>query len=255
MNDDRRNAIVRLLGIRYEHLPTPVRRVEIASGFVHGGLDKKGQHKRWLTCPDCLTNDKVMFGCETCGGRGRIPDAGRDPMSKSKDVVPYGADGSRHDLAYARDRQIETLRQQTRPAAEVDEAADAKANPYAWERARARLYAKYDLAVLEREIEWLRLHFPGVKLRGGCRGNGPSGCFALGYLDMVLPDPLRAPGSQPPVQLATGRVARAAGPDVFARRDAEICRAVLEAKIPTGDVARTWGLSVSQVNKIVSQAA
>lgn len=37
---------------------------------------------RYVTCPDCLANSRPegMPGCETCGGRGEIPDPRKDPM-------------------------------------------------------------------------------------------------------------------------------------------------------------------------------
>lgn len=242
MTPDRRAAIVRLLDTRHEHLPEPVRRSEISSGFVHG-LDPKGKPWRWLSCPDCIANDRVMYGCETCKGSGRIPDPGRDPMAESK-IVLYGADGSRHDLAYARDRQIEELGRQTRPAADVDEDADAKAKDYAWAEARRQMFKRYDYAALERAIEWLRSVVPGSSVYGG---------LALGYFDVVLPNPLRAPAAAPvPVNIAAR--GRQADTRALSQRDAAIVSAITGGA-PTEHVASSFSLSVSQVNKIVRGAA
>ena len=163
------------------------------------------------------------------------------------EVVAYGADGSRHDHTYARDRQIETLAQQLRPASEIDELADANAKGYAWEEARKTMYRRFDYEALDRALEQLYLARPGAN---------PYSDASLAFIDLRMPDVIRAPGAEPAeAQLAQGPVARAAGPVALRKRDEEIRRAVLEAGIPTSDVARTWGISVSQVNRIVAQAA
>jgi hypothetical protein len=240
----RRDEIVRLLDTRYDHLPTPIRRTEASTGFAHTEPAR-------VSCPDCLANDKVMFGCVTCGGRGYTQEKRtRDPYSKSDKVVPYGFDGSRHDATRARDRQIETLATQLRPAIEIDEDkdADAPGRDYAWVSARKRMYARFDYAALDRALEQLHLARPGAN---------PYSDASLLFLDGRMPETIRAPDLEEPeeAQVAQGRVARAAGPVVFQKRDDEIRRAVLEARIPTGAVALTWGISVSQVNRIVADAA
>lgn len=260
---ERHAAILRLLEIRYDGFPDVHRNVQSVSGFVNA----KGR----ISCPDCLANtpvwsaedpyvDRTRFGCETCGGRGYIDvKRERDPYAINV-VTPYGADGAKHEADRERVREIARLKAQTRPAHDVDEAAEANALDYAWKRDRDRLYAKYHLAELELAIEWLRLHFPGVKLRGGCGSlsrlateNGPSGCFALGYFDMVLPDPLRAPPKPQPVTSLPPQ-GRGVGKRILSQRDKAIVSAI-GGGAPTAHVASSFGISVSQVNRIVKEAA
>jgi hypothetical protein len=146
---------VRLLETRDEHLPEPTRRVDGVSGFVHHA-------KAAEACPDCLANDRVMFGCETCGGRGVVEVyRARDPYSESKSPAKYGLDGSRHDAAHERDRKIEMLGRQLRPAL-PEEAMLEEANRtgYAWENARARMWKRYDYEALDLALDELRVHDP-----------------------------------------------------------------------------------------------
>lgn len=250
---DRHAAIRRLIETREENLPEPVRRSEAASGFVN--------MKRPRTCPDCLANGRTLKGCETCGGSGvvsigrleriaavdALPDdeSDRDPYAKST-ITPFGFDLTHHDTIRDRDRQIDALEQQlSPPRSEADLIEEANRHPYGWELARRRMYRDFDYAALDRAVEWLRGLFPGAKLRSR---------FMLGYLDVVLPDPLRAPGVEQPKRVVAP-VERSAGDHARELRDEEIRRAVLEEAIPTVEVARTWGISISQVNKIVARAA
>lgn len=239
MTPDRHAAIVRLLDTRHEHLPEPVRRSEASTGFAH-------TEPAHVSCPDCLANDKVMFGCETCGGRGYTEvKRERDPYSLSDKIVAFGFDGSRHDASRARDRQIDSLKQQLLPArSEAELLEEANRSPYAWERAREQMYRRYDYAALDRAIEWLRDALPGVSLFGR---------LALSYFDVVLPDPLRAPGDQLAVVNTTAR-GRGADPRALEQRNAAV-RADIDAGVPTAEVAASFGLSVRQVNNIVQQAA
>lgn len=237
MNDERRNAIVRLLDTRHEHLPEPVRRSEASPGFVHSTPAR-------LSCPDCLANGKAMFGCSTCGGRGYTEEwRSRDPYATDK-VMPYGLDGSRHEATRARDRQIDSLAQQLRPATDIDELADANAHPYAWERARKRMYDLYDFAALDRALEGLHHAFPG---------RSPRSDGGLRFLDEHLPVPLRVPEDQATVENINAR-GRHADPRALSQRDNAIVRAITGGA-PTEHVALSFGISVSQINKIVRGAA
>lgn len=273
--EERRDAIVRLLRTRDDHLPEPVHRTEASRGFVHSDPDNTE------TCPDCLANDRVMFGCETCRGAGRVAaPRSRDPYAKDV-VVAYGLDGSRHEATRARDRQIEILGQQLRPASTVDEIEDANRHPYGWELARRRKWGMFDYAALDRAldllvvadaaaasaVEKLHVHRRIWPEPGGSPTTRrqpwhiePAGAMAealergLVFVDERMPEKLRAPGVEPEVRIVAG-VQRSAGDRARAMRDAEIRRAVLEARIPTADVAATWALSISQVNKIIRTAA
>lgn len=270
----RREAIVRLLETRDEHLPLPVRRDHSPSGFVGGGRSR--------TCPDCLANGRTMFGCESCGGSGvinparlgslAVPDEQpddldrRDPYAQN-DVQPFGLDPTRHDHTRARDAEIDRLAMQTRDPWKTpeDELADANRHPYAWEEARRHMYAAFDYLALDRVLEQLRqadgaayalIHSVHVY---GWQQNPAATVEAivdrgLAFLDARMPDPLRAPEPEKEPQLAVGRVARAAGTAALEQRDDEIVNAILVDGTPTADVAARWHLTVRQVNKIVSKA-
>lgn len=159
--EERRNEIVWLLTHRNDHLPLPARHVEGSSGFVN--------EKRPRTCPDCLANGRTMIGCETCGGSGfvepsriglvsaadELADDGttRDPYANNETV---GYDRTRHDDANRRDRQIEILRQQTRPApTELELLEEANRRGYAWEEERAAMYRRFDFALVDQALDWL----------------------------------------------------------------------------------------------------
>lgn len=160
--DERRNEIVWLLTHRNDHLPLPTRHVEGSSGFVN--------EKRPRTCPDCLANGRTMVSCETCGGSGVVEpsriglvsvadeldddDTTRDPYAKNETV---GYDRTRHDDANRRDRQIETLRQQTRPApTELELLEEANRRGHAWEEERRTMYRRFDFAAIDRALDLLR---------------------------------------------------------------------------------------------------
>lgn len=214
MNEERREAIVALLKTRDDELPLPNRGSAPAAprGFV-SGIDDKGQPVRWLTCPDCLANDipvvgnrAASSGCETCGGRGEIPDLGPDPYAKNEQVLPFGFEATRHDDSHARDRTIEALRQQTRPPrSEAELLEDANRRGYAWEEERRGMYRRYDYAALDHALDELRnydepayhaLH--SVYVYAWMTELSPAAELAVGrglaFLAMILPDPLRAPG-------------------------------------------------------------
>jgi hypothetical protein len=270
----RRQRIIRLLETRDEHLPEPTRRVDGVAGFVH-------RTKAPESCPDCLANGRISIACETCHGRGEILVwRERDPYSETKTPARYGLDGSRHDAAHERDRQIDALDRQLRPARpEAELLAEANETPYPWERARDRMHRQFDHRILDRMLDALRAHDDGayralhaVYVYKWLRGKDANGDLLdpvgearaacerglaflsprLAAFELARGRRLRAPGiDSPPLNLA----ARGRGADrrSLDQRDAEIVRAVLEANIPTGSVALTWGLSVSQVNRIVAK--
>lgn len=252
IDSDRDGAIIRLLRTRDEHLPEPIHRSQGAAGFVHRAPAR-------VSCPDCLANDRSMFGCETCGGRGYTEEhRERDPYAIDV-VVPYGLSPDRREACRSRDRQIDILEEQLRPASTVDEIADANAHPYGWERARKQMYRLFDYAALDRALEALwqidAEAFGALRAAGAC--SVVDGWRALAFLSDHLPAELRVPAShtgKDEVRIV-GKLGRAAGRRALDMRDAEICHSVLDAKIPTADVARSWGISISQVNKIIQAAA
>lgn len=95
---------------------SPTRLDTTDRGFVPAKItDERGRQRqvRYLTCPDCLTNGKTMPGCETCGGRGEIPDEGKDPYDIGRAAGVFGGtagDDARHARAQ-RDRLLRQLEQ------------------------------------------------------------------------------------------------------------------------------------------------
>lgn len=264
MTADRRDAIIRLLRGRDEHLPEPGRRTsEASAGFVHG-KDAKGNQLRWLSCPDCLANDRTMFGCETCGGRGEIPDDGRDPYAKT-DVLPFGFDGSQHDAAHQRDREIEVLKSQTRPASKIDELADANAHPYPWERARQRMYRAFDFAALDLVLEHLRVADDGASRAlhavyvYGWQPEPPPGLLheacerGLDFLDERLPEKLRSPAAPKPLEVR-GPLRPEAGPVVKNIRDTQMLQRADEGATPA-ELAVEFRVSIRTVYRVVNGMA
>jgi hypothetical protein len=256
----RRQAIVRLLETRDEHLPEPTRRADGVAGFVH-------RAKVPVTCADCLANDGRgnRFDCETCGGSGFVEEfRERDPYAQN-DVKAYGLDGSRHDSARERDRQIGVLEQQIRSAASVDELADANDHPYGWELARRRMWKLYDYGALDAALEQLRvaddgasraLHAVYVYAWQPKASTGPLQVACergLAFLDERLPQKLRAPGAEPEARVR-GPLQRGAGVGVRELRDADM-RARAEAGASLADLAAEFRVSIRTVYRVVSEAA
>lgn len=255
--DDRRASIIRLLQHRDDHLPEPPPprwTNEASTGFVH----------RTLAPQVCEVCEGVnSFGCTGCGGRGEVErPRTHDPYAKTV-VMPYGFDGNRHEANRARDKQLQVLAEQLRPATKIDELADANEHPFSWEIARQQMYRDFDFGALDLALEQLREHdhdayraLHAVYVYGWLVA--PAGLAAaacergLLALHPLLPEKLRAPAEpQPVVNLA----ARGRGADkrALAQRDAAIRQAITNQS--TTEVAEAFGLTVSQVNKIASRAA
>lgn len=201
MDAERRTQIIALLESHDDHLPLPVRRDHSTRGFVH-----KSKHR--ASCPDCLANDKVMFGCETCGGTGYTEEyEEHDPYAITK-VQPYGLDERRHERAAERDREIDRLAAAIEAAesskTEQDLIAEANKHPYGWEVARRLMYLRYDHGALDAALEHLRdrdetayslVH--SVSVYGWLE---PATAMeaaverALVFIDERMPDVIRAPG-------------------------------------------------------------
>lgn len=223
VSPERRAQIIALLDSRDDGLPVRSPSALAASGFVHGVWAA-------VSCPDCLANGRVIPGCESCGGRGTVEEFRRRDPYANEVVMPFGWEADGREAERARDRAIEVLGEQVRPPrSEADLLAEANARPYGWERERARMYREFDYAALDRALERLRGRLPGVS---------PYSERGLELLDGWLPDPLRAPSP-------------AAGAGALVGRDVAIRRAIL-ARRPTRVVAEEFGLSVSQVNRIVA---
>lgn len=207
MSQERRAAIVSLLTSRDDGLPEPVRRDHSMPGFVHHTAVRE-------SCPDCLTNDRRLNGCETCHGRGYVETLReRDPYAIDK-VQPFGLDVTRHERARERDAQIARLAAQTREpfASPADELADANRNPYRWERERRRMWERFDYGQLDQALEAMRcedeaayriLHAVYVYRRWSEPSTAVEQIVERGlvFLHERLPDPLRAPGSAKPAAL------------------------------------------------------
>ena len=225
--------ILRLLETRYDGLPEIVRRDHSSSGFVNAVLARE-------SCPDCLANGRTMFGCETCSGRGYLEKSRLVDPYAVRSVTPYGLDGSALERARATERLLQRLEAQTRPPWVSEADALAELPPAGWEIARARMFARFDYAALERALEALTLAFPGCSRRSS---------FGLAFIDLRMPSPIRAP-REVVVVPAKGRTLNGHS---MQQRDKLIRRLVLSEDRPVQWVAREHGLSPSQVNRICSR--
>lgn len=256
---ERRDLIVRLLETLTDGLPEPSRRDSSTSGFTPA----KELSQNRMSCPDCLANDRAIYGCETCGGSGWVlVPLVRDPYMESATV---GFDPTKHDAAYARDRQIEALARQTRPApSEAELLEEANRRGFLWEEARRAMYRSFDYGAVDRALESLRIvdelayrMLHQVYVYGWLTHITPaveSVCDrGLRFLSDRLPERLRAPGSSRPVANVAAH-GRSADPRALAQRDDAIRRAI-DAGEATAAVAAAFGVSPSQVNRIVAKAA
>lgn len=172
----------------------------------------------------------------------------RDPYDTGLSSGWFGESSARHEASRARDSQLGMLeRQLEAPRAE----ASTPTRPEGWELERRRRWREFDFAALDAALERLRqvdegacraLH--GRWIYGWQTGSSPlleARCErGLRFLDAVLPVPLRAPpavGERPPLLAVRGD------------RDREIRRLIREGAAAQW-VAREFGLSVSQVNRI-----
>jgi predicted nucleic acid-binding Zn-ribbon protein len=119
---------------------------------------------RYVTCPDCLANGRPegMRGCESCGGRGEIPDDSGDPYEQKR-IVRYGlADNDRRrDQVRQRDDELRRLEfQLAKPVRRVDEQADDALTRASDFKDRSspisRMYRRGSYAELEQALGKLR---------------------------------------------------------------------------------------------------
>jgi hypothetical protein len=160
----------------FEWVPAPHARSYSVEGFV--------RHEE-TRCPDCddrgalhadgrprrLDRRSLTVGCETCGGRGAIPDPGKDPMDdpvKNPPPDPRRKTGfggiSGDDRREARrllDEQLERLELQlAKPATRAEEVADEDSLTRAVDL-RDRRYQHGSYAELWRALDgWLRQNRP-----------------------------------------------------------------------------------------------
>jgi hypothetical protein len=216
----------------------------------------------------------------------------RDPYSVNKDKAPsaYGLDGSRHDASHARDREIEILGRQTRPARKEAELLDeANAEPYAWERAREQMRKRFDHAVLDIALEHLRQHDPiayralhavwvyrwlapcqpadpkipkivapdavleaiGGAAAAACRRGLRFLSPRLAAVELARGKQLRAPGDEPETKVGRGPLRPEAGATTKHRRDEEMRRAAL-AGATVDQICSDFGVSKSTVYAVVN---
>lgn len=153
------DAVYALARTQLDWIPGPPPTLEASPGFAHGH-DDTGAQIRWLTCPDCLTNGRAMFGCETCGGRGEVPDQGRDPYERTGVAAFFGEhDQQARDRARMVDGQIIRLKQLERARA-----GDPSAIPEDWLtralRLKAQQWERGDYGLLEQWQEILGYRYP-----------------------------------------------------------------------------------------------
>lgn len=218
--DQRRTQIIRLLEVLNDGLPVPTRRDASTSGFVN--------EPRARTCPDCLANGRVMFGCETCGGSGEVTgrrvevaiavpdeldtDGQRlDPYAQNDWLVlPYGVSSTtKIGHVPARDAAIDRVTDQLREPWKTpeDELADANRTPYPWERQRAALRKAFDIDALTTALEVVRDRNPvwsgllhavyvyGEPIELSARVEQEVD-MALRFISVLMPAEIRAPGDE-----------------------------------------------------------
>jgi Helix-turn-helix domain of resolvase len=194
-----------------------------------------------------LANGRVLFSCETCGGRGFVEVVrSRDPYDTGRSLG-YGSAG--HESGRERDAEIARLGVQLAgPRPE----RDMPARPERWEVERLAKWRCFDYAAVDEALEALR----GVDGLGyhvvmevcvygwvGAEALSVRAAavleVALGRLSAWLPDPLRAPDE------LVGRPERLSR----AGRDGEIRRLVRDG-MGAQWIAREFGISVSSVYRV-----
>lgn len=249
----RRDAIVRLLEQLHTGLPEATARPLSTAGFVHDATARE-------SCPDCLANEFVSRDCETCGGRGFLEQhRRRDPYDTGRHIGALGATEVAREAVRRRDRELVTLERQLAPPpkTEADQLAQANAAPPAWVRARAALRHDFDFVPLERALEVLRdvdadAHRAvyAVHVHGWLPQEGRAATSAergLALLDAWMPPApivIRAPERVVAVT-AEERSLAARNLRIGEEHDAGRGKS-------TKRLAREHGLSVSQVNRILS---
>lgn len=156
--DARAGACYAIARVLLSWIPPPAgSRPAGAPGFA-------SETSRWETCPDCLSNDRVLPGCETCGGRGEVFVGGRDPYAEPPDSVPAdprriaaGFGGADRELARDRARrtelELERLEEESRIRAGIHAPGDRESRAI---DARDRLYRRGSVDKVARAIESLR---------------------------------------------------------------------------------------------------
>jgi AraC-like DNA-binding protein len=226
--------IMRLYETRHDNLPEPTRHVPVTAGFVHETFAP-------TVCPTC---DGLDRHCPTCRGRFEIETRRtRDPYSV--DHVPAaGTATAKLGHESARDAELARLAGQTRApfASTDDELEDANEHPYAWERARATMYARFDYRALDRALELLHVQHPGVP---------DLSPYGLAFIDSKMPEKIRAPRVAPAVQSVPAKGV-SVGDRALAERDQLAVRLLNEGLSHT-EVARRVGLSARQLRRIVNE--
>ena len=271
MLTDRAARVYAILRCLLEWVPGP----PATSPRTDPGFGPAGS--RWATCPDCLANGRVLFTCETCGGRGEVFEGGRDPMSDPP-AVPRdhrrraaGFGGS--DREDARDRRRRLLDIERRLGEDADVRAGRIAPADRETRAidaRDRLYARGSVSDVARALERLRdvdvdayracysiaLDPPAADVELDTRH--PAGVELLAAL---VPDPVLVPAGmlQAPDVERIARAGRAAlwrGRNGWAartrgERDALVRAAIVEG-VSISTVSLRFGLSRRRVQQIVA---
>ena len=263
--DDRIAAIVRLLETRNDGLPMQRRRPDSPSGFAH-------RVKVRVSCPDCLANDRVLKGCETCHGRGFVEEwRTHDPYAINT-VRPYGfTPDERRESEKARARELAVLKAQTTPPrSEADLLAEANERGEAWEEARKAMYADFDYAALDRAMDSLYLHDADahralVEVHEFGWLDPPHGAHLRAaldrgfvFLDGRLPADLRAPAapeSQPVEAVEVGRPDRDARRSRAHDRHARILELHESTSMSAAEIAQACRCSLRTVYTVVQKQA
>lgn len=222
LDPKRREAIIRLLGVLLDGLPVAARRPMSPAGFASE------------TDP-----------YETGVARGHFNESQR-----------------RHERTRDRDREIDRIADQVAPPrSEAELLADADEHPFGWELERLRLREEFDVPALERALEVLRdvdadayRAVFAVHVHCWVPEEGAAALLAdraVAFVDPWLPAELRAPAEQTPVGVSVS--VQEALKAAHGNRDRAIRRLVVDADAAPQWVAGQFGLSVSQVNRIVAE--
>lgn len=208
--EERRELVTALLRTLLAWTPAPRGAPELAAverGFAHAN--------RVVSCPDCLANDRVMFGCETCGGRGYLDDPGPDPYEQpSKLFGGIGADRGR-EAQRRLEGALRRLEQDARIRAGVEAQPDAltlaiqrrdhqyRHGSYAeLERALARLR---NVSETGYRLVWQFVVYGGVVHLRVSAGVERTIQLAIDLLALWMPEVIRVPDEHLPEVVARAR--------------------------------------------------
>lgn len=224
----RRLAIIRLLATMDDGLPEPA-----GQWASFGALPGEKATKR-QPCRSCDTSGRVNTRtgdepCAKCDGAGWFLVDAYTGRRENEPVAAGQALGAlsgpaREEWRKRTDETIRRIRSQlVRPTSSRDEIEEANQTPEPWERARKRMFKRYDYGALNRALDALRCgNHACQRAAAAVRSvythghTEPSTTLerdaelGLFLLDRLMPDPIRAPGVETVEHPAVARIRRRA---------------------------------------------